>query len=130
MTVPMRNKVDFQWMLSDSPFGYGEKGTQKIDETDDSHVHGDTRGFTIPASQTDYELDLTDIVTAGAMLFIRADRECGIKLNSDAASLITLKQLQTNGYAYFFVTADVTKVYVTTGSNDTKLSLSVTGDTV
>lgn len=128
MTVPMRNKLDFQWILSDSPFGYGEKGIQKINETDDSHFHGDTRGFTVAASETDYELDLTTIVSVGAILFLRVSHECSIKLNDSGNTAISIKPIQTNGFGYFFVTGDVTKVYVTTGMNDTRISLSVTGD--
>jgi hypothetical protein len=130
MAVPMRSVIKFEWILSNDPFTRGERGRQVIDVVDDSHLHGDSRTFVVPASSTDYELDFSKIITNGAMLFLRAQAACSIKINSSGASAIPLTLLSEQGEAYFMLTSDVTKIYVTTGGSNTTISLSIIGDSL
>lgn len=126
----VRALLKMELKLSDGALGDGEFGKQKIDEQVDAYNHGNSRKYTVPANQTDYELDLTDIATVGALLYVKTDQAVSVKLNSTGNSGIPINLIEENSPGYFLLTADVTKLYVTTGGTDTTMVLSLMGDRV
>lgn len=123
----MRTELALTLGLSETSAGSKELGDHNWTETDDTHADGDSRHFKITGAQTDFEIDLSDIVTTGILFALRSNKAISVKLNSSGATAIVLSLMQANRYAYMLLSASVTKLYVTT-TEDTRLTVAVAGD--
>lgn len=123
----MRNQFTIATKLSETSNNGGEYGDHNWQETDDTHSAGDSRRFKIAAGQTDEEIDLTEVMTTGAYVAIRSDQDVSIKLNDVGNTAISLKKIKDERYAYLAATGDVTKLYVTTGAEETFLDVAFSG---
>jgi len=123
----MRNQFTISTKLSANSNNGGEHGDQSWSETDDTRTAGSSPRFKIPASQTDYEIDLTDMMTVGAFLALRSDQDISVKLNDAANTAIAVKKITAERYGYLAVSADVTKLFVTTGDSETFVDVAYSG---
>lgn len=87
---------------------------------------------TIPANSTNAEIDVVVDVSTVVVAAIEANKNCTVKTNSTSAPDDTLTLLankavgwKTNDVASLFLTADVTKLYVTTGAEATIIKFGV-----
>jgi hypothetical protein len=124
----MRVDSSIKIQLSKNLSKTGEFGDHYWPESVGGYERGDSRSLQVPASTVDFEIDLTALISKGAMLALRADHDIGLKLNANTADQIPLEIVGTGKYAYFYVTGDVTKLYITTGSEMTGIMLAFVGD--
>ncbi len=124
----MRTELGIKLKLSETLALGGEFGNHNWTEVDDSHDHGDSRLFKISASETDYEIDLTDVIVATSLIALRTNQDISIKINSAGATAIAIDVVNTNRYGYFLASGNITKLYITTGATDTEVVLGFVGD--
>lgn len=124
----MRNQIQLKTKLSLNANNGGEYGDHDWQESDDSKLAGDSRRFRIAENQTDFEIDLTDMVSVGAYLAVRVDQDVGIKLNDVGNTSLSLRKVSESRYGYLVVTMDVTKLFVTTGATETIVDVAFTGE--
>lgn len=92
---------------------------------------------TILANQTDVEISTPDVdLTTCSLMAVIADKDCTLKTNSTSTPDDTLALKANKLLSWFtgdlagdkFLTADVTKWYVTTGPSATKLKILIGSD--
>jgi len=126
--LPMRTELGIKLKLSETLALGGEFGNHNWTEVDDSHDHGDSRLFKIPASETDYEIDLTGVITTASLVALRTNQDINLKVNSDTATAVAISVVSTNRYGYFLASGNITKLYITTGGTSTEVVLGFVGD--
>ncbi len=98
---------------------------------------GEVFDGTIAASQTNVEVSTPDVdLTTCSVMAIVADKDCTVKTNSTSAPDDTLALKANIPLTWItgdladnkFLTADVTKWYVTTGAAATKLKILIGSD--
>ena len=101
-------------------------------------VDGDmcaTLSKTVPASLTNAEFDFNIDISTVKAIGLEVSHDATIKTNSTSSPGDTIAALGgkpmiwvTGDIASLFLTADVTKFYVTTGGNDTTFKVTVCSD--
>lgn len=124
----MRAQSSIRIKLSENMAKGGEYGNHYWPETTDEHERGDSRGFTIPASTDDFEIDLTDLISTGSILALRTNQSIQLRINDVGNDQFPVTVVSEGRYGYFYITGNVTKLFVTTGTAETKVVVGFAGD--
>lgn len=124
----MKAQTNIQVKLSENQANGGEYGDLYWPEMTSEHERGDSRIFVVPATTTDFEIDLTNLIATGTILALRADKNIDVRLNLVTNAQIPLEIVAEDRYAYFYATGDITKLFISTGSEETQVVIGFVGD--
>lgn len=124
----MRIELIMKATLSENFAKGGEYGDHFWREINDDHAQGDSRRFVVPAGSTDYEIDLTDLVSTNTVIFLRTSADITLKLGGTGVTGFPVNVVDDDRFGYFLTTGNVTKLYVTTATDPATVIVGFGGD--